>query len=97
MEERISSSRNNAYIRNTQDEARELLVRWAGGNEAVTGFHIKGEYPRALEQVVQNAIQTARRSRSRAFKATSMFVGDATTSAVKIRGARKISKNILKL
>lgn len=90
MEEKSASSRNNPYIRNTRDESKELFARWMGGTDPLTGDHIIGEYPRAINQVVQNAIKFARRSNSKVFSPNSMIMGETVKSAVKIRGRRNI-------
>lgn len=92
MEEKLSSSRNNPYVRNTRDQAEELLSRWLGGRQPVTGFHIEGEYPRSLEQVVQNAVNYAKKSGSRAFKPTTMILGETVVPYRRIRGRSSIRK-----
>lgn len=97
MNERLASDRNNPYVRNTKDEARALLLSWGGGIDGLTGYKVKGEYPRYLSQAVDNAIQTGKRSKSKAFRPTSVMIGDAIFSSRQIRRKKKPNTKFLNL
>ena len=82
MEEISVSSRGNAFVRNSREEAKLLFARWIGGEDPQTGMQYEGEYPRLLEQVVQNAIAMAAHHHSKAFKPTTMIMGDTVKNNI---------------
>lgn len=87
-EELLGSDRFNSYVRNSREHAKELLVKWMGGVDAQTGFDIEGEYPRLLEQVVQNAVVVLRNNDSRAFQPTTMILGEMMVPFSNLRNRR---------
>ena len=92
MEEHSASSRNSPEIRNTKDEAALLYARWMGGSDPQTGFTIKGEYPRLLQQVVESAIALVKTTHSKAFVSTGLRMGYGVTSSRRIRGQFRNTK-----
>lgn len=81
MESLIMSPRPNPYVRNTKEDAKALLTRWMGGTDLETGFPVKGEYPRAIIQVVNASFQSLLHANSRVFGSTGVRAVSSVTPA----------------
>jgi hypothetical protein len=53
MHELLVSDRSNPIVANGRDSARQLLAIWEGGEDPVTGFAIKGQYPKRIAQIAK--------------------------------------------
>jgi hypothetical protein len=55
MDEVIHSKRANPLVRNQSDSARELYVKWMGGENSITGFNGEALYWKEISRVVKQA------------------------------------------
>lgn len=53
MHEILTSSRCNFFIRNTKEQARELLLQWEGGINMSDGIEVKSRYWRLIGQTAE--------------------------------------------
>jgi hypothetical protein len=70
MDEVIHSKRANPLVRNQSDSARELYVKWMGGESSITGFKGESLYWAELSRVVEGAKNVIGQIRSECLNCT---------------------------